>query len=92
MKASPIQVIQRLFLAHPTRIGETYSEHGFHALYIATRLTVAGLACFIHAFVPGLFARTASNAVEDVERLMAQRENAARNPSPRLQTGTDPST
>jgi hypothetical protein len=93
MKAShPSHPIHRLFLEHPTQIGESYGEHAFHAVYIAGRLIFAGIACLIHAAVPGLFTRTASNAVEDIDRLMTRRTAAAGQPSAALQRGTGPST
>jgi fucose permease len=51
------------FTAHPSSVGETYSEHFLFALGASARLVGAGLACFVHAFFPFLFTRTASTTV-----------------------------
>ena len=70
-------MIDRLFLGHPHEIAETYREHSVYAIYIAFRLIFSGLACLIHALVPGLFVHTASHAVRDIDALMARRASAA---------------
>ncbi len=72
-------MIDRLFLDHLHEIAETYREHGGHATYIAFTLIFSGLACLIHALVPGLFVHTASHAVRDIDALMARRASAAQN-------------
>lgn len=72
-------MIDRLFRDHPHEIAETYREHGVYAIYIAFRLIFSGLACLIHALVPGLFVHTASRAVRDIDALMARRGSAAQN-------------
>lgn len=66
-------MLDKLLMEHPRDIGESYGEHAGHALFIGTRLLTAGLACLVHAVLPGLFVRTASEAVEDVQGLMAKR-------------------
>ena len=66
-------MLDKLLMEHPRDIGETYGEHAGHALYIGTKLLGAGMACLIHAALPGLFVRTASNAVGDVQDLMTKR-------------------
>ena len=66
-------MLEKLVLQHPRDIGETYGEHAGHAAYIGARLVFAGLACLVHALLPGLFVRTASHAVEDVQDLMSKR-------------------
>jgi hypothetical protein len=70
---APAKTLDRLFAEHPREIGETYSEHASHAGYIGTRMLLAGLACLVHAVVPGLFIRTASNTVDGIIELMAKR-------------------
>jgi len=67
----------RLFQAHPDDIGESYGEHAGHAAVIGIRMLAAGLACLIHALIPGLFVRTASNTVHGIVALMRARETAA---------------
>ncbi|MCP5412745.1 MAG: hypothetical protein H6924_11595 [Alphaproteobacteria bacterium] len=62
-------MFQRLFLAHPRAAGESYFQHQRVALSYALPLLGAGLAALIHAFVPGLFQRTAG----DIIRALATR-------------------
>ena len=69
-------MLTRLMLEHPRDIGETYGEHAGHALFIGTRMIGAGLACLVHALIPGLFMKTATNTVDDVISLMNQRSAA----------------
>ena len=70
-------MLDRLLLDHPREIGETYIEHAGHALFIGTRMIVAGLACLVHALLPGLFIRTATHTVEDIRSLMTRRSAAS---------------
>ena len=69
-------MLDRLLLEHPREIGETYTEHAGHALFIGMRMIVAGIACLVHALLPGLFIRTASNTVDDIQDLMTRRATA----------------
>jgi len=55
--------LDRMFLAHPRTVNESYGEHGLFALGIAGRLLVAGLAALVHAIVPCLCETTASRIV-----------------------------
>ena len=70
-------MLDRLLMAHPRDIGETYGEHAGHAVYIGLKMLGAGLACLIHALLPGLFVRTASDTVEDIQSLMTKRTRQA---------------
>ena len=63
----------RLLLDHPRAVGESYFEHQRHALAFAGALMVAGLACMIHALVPGLCVKTASRTVAKLQDRMANR-------------------
>lgn len=69
-------MLDRLLLEHPREIGETYAEHAGHALFIGMKMIAAGLACLVHALLPGLFIRTASNTVDDIRNLMTRRSTA----------------
>ena len=72
-------MLDRLLLEHPREIGETYAEHAGHALFIGLKMIVAGVACLVHALLPGLFIRTASNTVDDIQKLMTRRSTATLN-------------
>ena len=52
--------------AHLAECGEGYFAHLRAALRISWILGGAVIACAVHAFVPGLFTRTASTRVEQV--------------------------
>ena len=53
----------RLFIEHPRVVGETYLEHMAASLGTARALIAAGLACIVHAVVPGLCKTTGSTAI-----------------------------
>jgi len=76
-------MLDKLLMDHPRDIGETYGEHAGHALYIGVRLLGAGAACLVHALLPGLFVRTASGAVEDIQSLMTSRTSSDTKPASR---------
>jgi hypothetical protein len=57
-------MLERWFLSHPRSVNESYLEHQACAMRFSLSLVGAGLACFVHALVPGLFERTASQAIE----------------------------
>ena len=65
-------MFKHLFLDHPSSVGETYREHQKMALGFAFRLIAAGLACAVHGFVPALFTRAGSRAVEALYRDMVE--------------------
>ena len=69
-------MIDRLFLAHPRSAGESYGRHLVTAVGFAAAMIGGGLACLVHALVPGLFERTGSNAISDLHhRMLCQRRN-----------------
>ncbi len=68
--------LNKLILDHPRDIGETYTEHASHALTIGGKMLYSGVACLVHALVPGLFIRTASQTVEDIQARMDSRTQA----------------
>ncbi|HYE50209.1 MAG TPA: DUF6356 family protein [Azospirillaceae bacterium] len=69
-------MIRRLFNDHPASVGESYGEHMAAAGGFGLRLVLAGLACLVHAVLPFLFERTASDAVRALYRHMAARAAA----------------
>jgi hypothetical protein len=66
-------MFQRLFLDHPRSLGESYWRHQRAALSFAALLLAAGLACLVHAVVPGLFTRTGSRTIDRLYRRMLSR-------------------
>lgn len=62
------------FTQHPRSVGETYAEHFSVASRCGVSMMVAGFACVIHAALPFLFERTASNCLTRLhQRMVAQR-------------------
>lgn len=76
-------MIERIFLSHPRSVGESYGEHAATAARFGVTMIVGGAACLVHAIVPALFVRTASDAVKRLyAQMMARQPNfAARQPA-----------
>jgi hypothetical protein len=59
-------MITRIFLDHPAKVDETFLEHMLFASKFAGKLFLAGGAALVHAFVPCLFEKTASNIISEL--------------------------
>lgn len=65
---------RRLFIDHPASVEETYVQHFGVALYFSATLARAAGAALVHAFVPGLCKRTASDIIlELADKMKARR-------------------
>jgi len=73
--ASPRSLSQRLFTDHPQEVGETYFEHLRAASSFAGGLAICPFCCFVHALVPGLFTKSASERVERMHERMHARSH-----------------
>ena len=73
-------MLAQLFRDHPKSLGMSWAEHGAGAVVIGARMVGAGLACFVHAAVPGLFTQTAGKTVLSIYDHMMQRKAGAANP------------
>lgn len=67
-------MIAKLFTDHPHAIGETYAQHARTAFSFGWRMMVGGLACMVHAAVPGVFVKTASRTVVQLDAEMRGRK------------------
>ena len=56
-------MFQRIFLAHPATVDETFFQHMLFALRFALSLFAAAGAALVHAFVPCRFEKTASRII-----------------------------
>jgi hypothetical protein len=74
-------MLGRLFVDHPKSLGMSWAAHGAGAVVIGARMVGAGLACLIHAAVPGLFTQTAGKTVLSLHDHMMQRRAGAADPS-----------
>lgn len=58
---------------HLAEVQEGYFEHLRAALRIALLMSRAGASCAVHAIIPGLFSRTASRCLAEVQTVFAER-------------------
>ena len=65
----------RLFLDHPRSVDESYFDHLLFAGGFALRLLGAGAAALVHALVPCLFEKTASNMIAKMYAKTSNRSN-----------------
>ena len=65
----------RLFMDHPRSVDESYFEHLLFAGGFALRLLGAGLAALVHALIPCLFEKTASNMIAKMYAKTSNRSN-----------------
>ncbi|MEG3126035.1 DUF6356 family protein [Sphingomonas sp. GB1N7] len=71
-------MIERYFFEHPRSVGEKYTEHLQTAGSFGTTMIVAGLACLVHAIVPGLFVKTGSAAIARLhDRMIVNRSRTS---------------
>ena len=54
------------FTAHPHDVGESYLEHGLFACRYGVKMTLGGLAAFIHGLAPFLFETTGSRITREL--------------------------
>jgi uncharacterized protein DUF6356 len=73
-------MIGRLFQDHPKSLGMTWASHGWGAVAIGGRMIGGGLACIVHAIVPGWFTETAGRTIMGLHEHMVQRKAGAANP------------
>ena len=67
-------MLDKLFLDHPADLGETYGEHMREASGFGLAMLGGGIACLIHAVVPGLFKTRGSATIAALhERLVRKR-------------------
>ena len=70
----------RLFLEHPRSLGMSWAGHGVGAVAIGVTLIAAGVACLVHAVVPGWFTQTAGKTVTGMYEHMMRRKAGAATP------------
>jgi hypothetical protein len=64
--------VRNPFTAHPRDVGETYLEHGAFACRFGAKMTLGGLAAFIHGMLPFLFQTTGSRITRELHDLLEQ--------------------
>tara|TARA_B100000214_G_C23708328_1_gene508530 strand:- start:433 stop:621 length:189 start_codon:yes stop_codon:yes gene_type:complete len=53
---------------HLEEANMTYFQHLMRALRFSTLLISAGIACLVHAFLPFVFEKTASNLISEISK------------------------
>jgi hypothetical protein len=75
------------FTEHPASVGETYFGHLISALSFCGKMTIALMACLVHAFLPFLFEKTGSQMIcrlmDDMVHNRYKRNEAANEDSDR---------
>lgn len=71
----------RLFAEHPRSLGMSWAQHGVGAAKIGVELVAVGLACLVHAIVPGLFTQTAGKTITRMHSEIVRRKAGAANPN-----------
>ncbi|WP_265571181.1 DUF6356 family protein [Sphingomicrobium nitratireducens] len=67
-------MFDRLFQDHPRNIGMSWGEHGSGAARLGLLMIGGGVLCLVHALVPGLFVRTTSNLLENLNDTARRRK------------------
>ncbi|MEM9330899.1 MAG: DUF6356 family protein [Pseudomonadota bacterium] len=67
------KLIHQTLFAHPQSVGESYFEHLRFALGFSGGLLWAGTAALIHALIPALCERTASEKIAELHNRMHNR-------------------
>lgn len=76
-------MLQRLFLAHPRSVDESYAEHFGVAWRFGLTMLRGGLGALVHALIPALCTTTGSDALVRLNALLeAHRQSKARNLEP----------
>tara|TARA_Y100000389_G_scaffold155503_1_gene156189 strand:- start:441 stop:650 length:210 start_codon:yes stop_codon:yes gene_type:complete len=65
--------VKNIFTEHPKSVGETYTEHMSLAFRFAITFLLLFFIAFIHAILPFLFKRTASDIVREMNEDMKGR-------------------
>jgi hypothetical protein len=58
------------FTVHPREVGETYAEHGLFACRYGAKMTLGGLAAFVHGLLPFLFKTTGSRITRELNDIL----------------------
>jgi hypothetical protein len=80
----------RLFLDHPSEVGESYFHHMRAASRYGFRLLKASMCAFTHALVPALCKTSASDCIKDMAGELQGRTTVAREERMRRAGAYDP--
>ncbi len=66
------------FTAHPRDVGESYLEHCVFACRYGAKMTLGGIAAFVHGLFPFLFQKTGSRITRELNEVLEQSGARAR--------------
>lgn len=66
------------FTDHPREVGESYLEHCLFACRYGARMTLGGIAAFVHGLLPFLFQKTGSRITRELNETLEQSSARAR--------------
>ena len=76
-------MLDRVFMAHPRSVDETYLEHQRVAFGFASALFLAACACALHGLAPALCEKTGSTMVKRLyDRMVAHRRKPVAETAP----------
>jgi hypothetical protein len=70
--------VRNPFTAHPHDVGETYLQHGVFACRFGAKMTLGGIAAFVHGVLPFLFQTTGSRVTRELNATLEQSAARAR--------------
>lgn len=75
-------VLERLLFAHPRTVGESYVEHAGIAGRFGATMVAGGLRCLVHAVLPAVFERSASDCVARLHGELTRRRASSADACP----------
>ena len=70
-------LVDRLLFAHPRTVGESYAEHAGIASRFGATMVMGGVKCLVHAVLPAVFERSASDCVAKLNGELTRRRAAS---------------
>ena len=67
------RMFRYVFVNHPSSVEESYFQHMRFAGWFASRLLLAGGAALVHAVIPCLFEKTASQMITQMHQRLNKR-------------------
>ena len=71
-------MIDRIFLAHPRTVGESYWEHFCVAGSFGVAMIGGGLKAMVHAVFPNAYETAGSDAIRRLHTIMVEKRGAKR--------------
>ena len=71
-------MIERIFLAHPRTVGESYGEHFGVAGRFGLEMIAGGGKALVHAVFPNLCETSASDTIRRLHAIMVEKRGARR--------------